>query len=199
MSSLQRMLSEPVPKAIEKAFLEKLRSKMLAGAAMLVTAIWATRGVYGEEGVETIHRAFRERAVQLGRERARQVNDHSLRAFCSALEAGCAGTHEWIKVEDTDVRQAYRFTRCMWADVFRELDAQDIGSWICEGDGPTAAAFNPTIGFHRTKTLMMGNDCCDHVYYLKDVVRQRPFSSLAAQPQIEGTLDRGCRKKRERG
>ena len=101
------------------------------------------------------------------REHARR-DDHSLRAFCSALEAGCTGTHEWIKVEDTDVRQAYRFTHCMWAEVFRELGAQEIGFWICEGDGPAAAAFNPAIGFHRTKTLIMGDDCCDHVYYLKD-------------------------------
>jgi len=55
----------------------------------------------------------------------------------------------------------------MWADVFRELGAQDIGFWICEGDGPAVSAFNPAIGFHRTKTLMMGDDYCDHSYYLK--------------------------------
>lgn len=168
MSSLQCVLPEPVSEIIEKLFLEKLRSKMLAGAAMLVTAVRAIQEKYGDEGVETIHRAFMERAVQLGKDRARQGHGHSLRDFCSALEAGCAGTHEWVKVEDTDVRQAYRFTRCMWADVFRELAAQDIGFWICEGDGPAAAAFNPEIGFARTKTLMMGDDCCDHVYYLKD-------------------------------
>ena len=175
MSSLEQMLPEPVPKAIEKAFLEKLRSKMLAGAAMLVTAVRAIRETYGEEGVETIRRAFRERAVQIGRERARKTDAPSLRAFCSGLEAGCAGTHEWVKVEDTDIRQAYRFTRCMWAEVFRELGARDIGFWICEGDGPAAAAFNPSIGFHRTKTLMMGDDCCDHVYYLKDEAKLNGF------------------------
>jgi len=46
------------------------------------------------------------------------------------------------------------------------LGAEDIGVWICEADGPIAAAFNPRIRFQRTKTLMEGNDCCDHVYYI---------------------------------
>jgi len=170
MSSLEKILSGPVSDVIEKAFLEKLQSKMLSGAAMLVTAVRTIREKYGDECVETIRQAFKERAVQIGREKAQNMNDHSLRAFCSALEASCAGTHEWIKLEDTDVRQAYRFTRCMWADVFRELGAEDIGFWICEGDGPAVAAFNPEIGFGRTKTLMMGDDCCNHVYYFKEAV-----------------------------
>ena len=51
----------------------------------------------------------------------------------------------------------------MWADIFRSLGAEDIGLWICEGDGPAAAAFNPAIRLKRTKTLMEGDDCCDHV------------------------------------
>ena len=168
MSSWQRMWSEPVPEGLQKVFLEKLRSKMLAGAAMLRTAVRAIQESYGQEGVEVIHRAFAERVVQLGRERARMADDHSLRAFCAALEARCAGTHEWTKVEDTDARQAYRFTRCMWAEVFGELDAQDIGTWLCEGDGRVAAIFNPEIAFSRTKTLMMGDDCCDHIFYVRD-------------------------------
>ena len=46
------------------------------------------------------------------------------------------------------------------------LGAEDIGVWICAADGPIAAAFNPRIRFQRTQTLMEGNDCCDHVYYI---------------------------------
>jgi hypothetical protein len=167
------MLPEPVSQDVEESFLERLRSKSLSGADKLVTAVRAIREVYGEEGVEVIHCAFRERAVRLSQERARKANDHSLRAFCSTLEAGCTGTHEWIKVEDTDVRQAYRFTRCMWAEVFRELGEPDIGFWFCEVDGPVAAAFNSAIGFSRSRTLMMGDDCCDHTYYLKGVAEPK--------------------------
>jgi len=168
MSSLQQILPEPIPEAVEKACLVKLRSKILTGANQLVTAVRAIQATYGDEGVRVIHRAFKELAVETGRKMAREANDHSLQAFCSVLEAMCAGSHEWLKLEDTDMRQAYRFTRCMWAEAFAELDARDIGFWLCEGDGPMASPFNPAIAFHRTKTLMRGDDCCDHIYYLKN-------------------------------
>ncbi|NIM06238.1 MAG: hypothetical protein GTN65_11635 [Armatimonadetes bacterium] len=118
--------------------------------------------------METIHRAFKELAVERGRKMAQEASSPTLRAFCAALEAGCAGSHEWLKLEDADRRQAYRFTRCMWAEIFTELDARDIGFWLCEGDDPIASAFNAAIGFQRNKTLMEGDDCCDHIFYLKN-------------------------------
>jgi len=168
MSSLQQILPEPVPEVVEKAFLMKLRSNMLTGAIHLVAAVRAIQVKYGDEGVEAIHQAFNQLAPENGRKMAREANAPSLRAYCSALEAGCTGSHEWLKLEDTDTRQAYRFTRCMWAEVFAELDTRDIGFWLCEGDAPMASAFNPAIGFQRTKTLMEGDDCCDHIFYLKN-------------------------------
>lgn len=141
---------------------------MFSGAAMLHTAMNAVRETYGDDGIEVVHRAFIERAVQLGKERAIKERDNSLHAYCSALESGCTGTHKWHKVEDTDMRKAYIFIYCMWADIFRELEAEDIGFWICEGDGPSVEAFNPSIGFKRTRTLMQGDGCCDHIYFYKD-------------------------------
>ncbi len=168
MSSLQQILPEPVPEAVEKAFLAKLYSKMLTGATPLVKAVRAIQAKYGDEGVETIHQVFKEHAMERGRKMAREADTGTLSAFCSALEAGCTGSHEWLKLEDTEKRQSYRFTRCMWAEIFNELDARDIGFWWCEGDGPMSSAFSSAIGFQRTKTLMEGNDCCDHIFYLKE-------------------------------
>jgi len=168
MSSLQQISSKPIPEAVEKAFLMRLRSEMLIGATLLVAAVRAIQAKYGDEGVEAIHHAFKEVAVERGEKMAREVGAPTLQAYCSALEAGCAGSQEWLKLEDTDTRQVYRFTRCMWAEVFAELDALDIGFWLCEGDVPMASAFNPAIGFQRTKTLMEGDDCCDHIFYLKN-------------------------------
>ncbi len=167
MSSLQLISSEPIPEAVEKAFLVKLRSKMFTSAVLLVKTVRAIQKKYGDEGVEAIHDAFKEVAVERGGKMAREAGASTLKAFCSALEAGCTGSHEWRKLEDTDKRQAYRFTRCMWAEIFAELDALDIGFWLCEGDAPMASAFNPAIGFQRTKTLMEGDDCCDHIFYLE--------------------------------
>lgn len=148
-------------------FLEILKKKMTGAVSMYVEAVRTIQEVYGPEASETIRDSQMRKWVEGAAERAKST-DNSLRAFCTALEEGCHGSHEWEKVEDSDTRQAYRFTRCMWADVFRALGAEDIGIWICEGDGPTAAAFNPHIRFQRTKTLMEGDGCCDHVYYIEE-------------------------------
>jgi hypothetical protein len=56
----------------------------------------------------------------------------------------------------------------MWTEVFRELNAQDIGFWICEGDEVAAVTFNPKIKFGRKKTFMDGVECCDNIFYLSD-------------------------------
>jgi hypothetical protein len=168
MGSLQKILPEAVSEAVEEAFLGKLQAKISAGANNLVLAIRAVQAVYGDAGVEIIRRAFAESWIETGRERAKASDNNSLRSLCSTIEQICIGSHEWIKLEDSDTRQAYRFTRCMWAEAFRELNAEDIGFWVlCQGDASLASSFNPLIGFSRSKTLMMGDDCCDHVYYLK--------------------------------
>ena len=168
MSSLQKILPEAVSEAVEEAFLGKLQAKIFARANNLVLAVRAVEAVYGEAGVQTILRAFTESWAETGKERAKASAGNSLRSLCSAIEQICIGSHEWIKLEDSDTRQVYRFTRCMWAEAFRELGAEDIGFWVlCQGDAFMASSFNPMIGFSRTKTLMMGDDCCNHVYYLK--------------------------------
>ena len=166
MTSLQQISPVLIPEAIEKAFLMKLYSKMFNSAVLLTRTVQAIQKKYGDEGVEVIHNAFKEVAEERGAKMAREANSSTLKAFCSGLEAGCAGSHEWEKIEDTDQRQAYRFTRCMQAEIFAELEAPDIGFWLCEGDAPMASTFNPAISFKRTKTLMEGHDCCDHIFYL---------------------------------
>lgn len=52
--------------------------------------------------------------------------------------------------------------------------AQAIGGteWLyiieCGRDLHNVSAFNPKIGFRRTKTLMEGHDSCDHFYFMKN-------------------------------
>jgi hypothetical protein len=167
MKSLQRILPEPVPDAVEKAFSDKLNAKVRVAVELLVTSVRAIQAAYGSEGVDLIHAAIRNQCVDIGKARAKETSDHSLRAFCSTLEIGCSGSHEWTKVESSDSRQTYHFTQCLWADLFRYFNAPEIGYMMCcEGDEATAQAFNPEFRFSRSKTLMQGDDCCDHAYHL---------------------------------
>jgi len=62
--------------------------------------------------------------------------------------------------------QAIRTTKhCLWADIFKELDAADIGKiMLCDTDLLTAPVFHPMIRLKRTKTIMEDDDCCDFTY-----------------------------------
>jgi fumarate reductase iron-sulfur subunit len=168
MGSLQKILPEAVAQEVEKAFLDRLQAKIFAGANNLVLAVQAIQKTYGDAGLQIIRHAFDENWIEAGKEIAQSSKDNSLRSLCSSLEQTCVGSHEWKKLEDSDARQTYHFTRCMWAEAFREFEAQDIGFWVlCNGDALMASSFNPKIKFSRTKTLMMGDDCCNHVYFLE--------------------------------
>jgi hypothetical protein len=71
-------------------------------------------------------------------------------------------------IENREDFVSLRFTECLNAKVFRELNAADIGyATLCHGDEAWARAYNPKIKFIRTKTLMEGDDCCDHCYIME--------------------------------
>lgn len=165
MGSLQQALPHAVDEETEEAFVRLLTHKVLGSVRAYVEAVRAVAEACGAEGVSAVRERALRLAIESSRQAAAEAEDTGLRAYCRALEEGCRGSHEWVKVEDTDTVQAYRFTRCLWAECFRALNAEELGLWGCELDGPAAAAFNPCIRFRRTKTLMAGDDCCDHVYY----------------------------------
>jgi hypothetical protein len=58
--------------------------------------------------------------------------------------------------------------RCPVFEMAREMGVTELMyHHTCCTDECIASAFNPQIGFRRTKTLMQGDDCCDHYYFLK--------------------------------
>jgi predicted ArsR family transcriptional regulator len=71
-------------------------------------------------------------------------------------------------VDQTDEDVQMTCTACPWATLYRNLGGADWGYHLyCAADEDLVDAFNPQIGFKRTKTLMEGYDSCDHFYYLK--------------------------------
>ena len=71
-------------------------------------------------------------------------------------------------VEDSEHAFEFRISQCLWAKVFRDDDAADIGyACICHPDFAVASGFNPKLKLIRTKTLMQGHDCCNHRYVME--------------------------------
>jgi len=59
-------------------------------------------------------------------------------------------------------------TKCPMVDGFRSIGRADLGvQFFCNEDDHIVEGFNPSIRFTRTKTLMEGDDCCNHCYKMK--------------------------------
>jgi len=68
--------------------------------------------------------------------------------------------------EDTPKVFQLRVTECVWAKVFRDagLGGQVGHAAVCNMDYYWPPAFNPDFKMERDKTLMRGDDCCNHRY-----------------------------------
>lgn len=74
---------------------------------------------------------------------------------------------EFQTVERNPQRLRIRVTRCFIAEEMRRLRATEIGLvFYCAYDYGFCSGLNPHIRFSRTKTLMNGDDCCNHAYEL---------------------------------
>lgn len=59
-------------------------------------------------------------------------------------------------------------SRCPIAELAHALgDPEWLFHLACGVDEAIAEGFNPDLGLRRTRTLMEGHDCCDHVYFIK--------------------------------
>lgn len=72
-------------------------------------------------------------------------------------------------VEDTPKKLALKFTKCLWAKTFLEINAPDIGYAICcHPDFAMAKAFHSKLKIVRTMCLMKGDGYCNSTYIWED-------------------------------
>jgi hypothetical protein len=137
--------------------------------------------------VQMQHRAglFGKLVARFGRGVLDVVHEHTIESTKERLEAAdldrrdldtvmeilwdrmVEGT-EFEVVERSDRVLRLRVTKCLFAEEMRRLGAADIGNaFYCAYDFGFCEGLNPSIRFTRTKTLMDGDDCCNHAYELK--------------------------------
>ncbi len=72
------------------------------------------------------------------------------------------------KVRDEPAVVEVRVTQCLWAKTFRAAGAADIGyACICHPDFAAASGWNPKLKLIRTKTLMQGDEYCNHRFVME--------------------------------
>lgn len=64
---------------------------------------------------------------------------------------------------------AFNVTECLWAKTFKDMNEEELGYFICcRPDFAMAEACHQKLRLQRTKTLMQGDDCCNHIWSWED-------------------------------
>ena len=130
--------------------------------------------VQGHDFIETLKRAGARVGSQRGRDAAKGVPTNDFAAYTALIREQLSDrlvehALSLEVVEDTDEALEIKVTECLWAKTFRESGAPDLGyATLCHPDFAFPQAFNPKIRMTRTKTLMQGDDCCNHRWVLEE-------------------------------
>ena len=118
-----------------------------------------------EKLVEMIMRAVDERDI--GGE-----PDNPEHTLAEYVESGKRAFHNmmtWEVIEESDTVYEMKVTECLWAKTFQERNAADVGyATICYSDFSDARAYHSKLKLERTKTIMQGDDCCNHRWTWED-------------------------------
>jgi hypothetical protein len=93
-----------------------------------------------------------------------------LASFALRIKSGPVWRHALVFdiVEESAVAFEIRVSQCLWAKTFRAENAADIGyAAICHPDYLSSTTYNPKMQLKRTKTLMRGDDCCNHRWVME--------------------------------
>jgi hypothetical protein len=125
-----------------------------------------------EKGRIEALRLARSAGEALGREMARNqlggrhLNDfEEFRTFWKSLMSAplFSATQQVTVVEEGPKMLSMRVDRCLWAEHFLRIGDPELGYLLCcNADHSMVAAYNAKLSLHRTKTIMQGDDHCDH-------------------------------------
>ena len=124
---------------------------------------------FGAEVNEVVNDLVKEEESRHWAYIAQQEETHTIENFIHLLWEPLPSIGFEFVVEKLADGTQMGCSRCPIYDLAKAIDGTE---WLylieCGRDLYNASSFNPNIGFHRTKTLMEGHDCCDHFYFMKD-------------------------------
>jgi len=130
-----------------------------------------SRRLEGVDFIELLKAVTHEKALEAGRQAAERSPLVDFASYREARKKAYASSPfmshivTYTITEDSEKALEWKFTECLYAKIFREANAADIGyATVCYGDLGRAEALRPKIRLILTKTLMQGHDCCNHRY-----------------------------------
>lgn len=119
-----------------------------------------------QEFLESLKKASYAENVALGERLSDRID--SMNTFAGPFRDTNSGVGRTIVreiVEDSEHAFEMKITECLTETVFKEMDALDLGyACVCHADFGLPVGINPKLKLIRTKTLMQGDDCCNHRY-----------------------------------
>ena len=143
-------------------------------AANAVGIIKALEKAFGKDNVHTVIKEWAEQTFGDKQKRKMETTDNPISTFEDFKTQWKEATESeyWTHVvtvsfpEDSDQKLECKYTECLWAKTMKDLKAEDIGYLICcHPDFAITKATHPKLRFERTKTLMQGDDCCNHTFF----------------------------------
>lgn len=119
-----------------------------------------------EKLLDFLKKKTQAQLFNVGQQQAKRSSDNSFQTYITTFkDPSYDKTLTKQIVEDTDKAFELKVKECIWVSVFLQAKTGEIGyAAVCYGDYAWAEGFNPKIKLIRDKTLMQGNDCCNHRY-----------------------------------
>jgi predicted ArsR family transcriptional regulator len=116
-----------------------------------------------DASLEVVRQVISDLARQGGADLAARLGDASLESFSQALALWReGGALEIDLLEQSPERLSFNVTRCRYAELYRALGLEDLGSSLsCQRDYALVEGYSPDIELDRTQTLMEGAPFCD--------------------------------------
>ena len=126
-----------------------------------------------ERALEMLKKVGADKAVKEAQDWAKETGKNDLESWIADQRSPdyfTSHVRAFTIVEDTKHAFEVKVTDCLLARTFRAANAGDIGyACFCSGDLAAVPAYNRQMELIRTKTLMQGDECCNHRYVLRDV------------------------------
>ena len=124
---------------------------------------------FGEVAYQIFVKARGKEILKHMSKRAEELGDNSIEAFIKDQWNPLLAQGYKYTMEKTNTGFLMVVTKCPLYDLAKSQDiTEQMFYMCCEGDRFAAEGFNPDIGFKRSKTLMQGDDCCNHFYFYKE-------------------------------
>ena len=138
-------------------------------ARALVPVIKAFGEKIGMDAAKALVQATHEKSSQnYGEACAGERGSNTLADLAEILSQWSrGGALEEEILEQNETTYAFHVTRCLYAERYRELGAEEFGYCLsCCRDEPFVRGFNSNIRFERNQTIMEGAPHCDFRFTL---------------------------------